>query len=112
MIVVDAQDDSAKQTNDVEDLLQQGVDALLINPADSSAISTAVQSANSLGIPVVTLDRSAENGKVETLVASDNVKADKWQRTLLWSSSAKAQKWLSLKASPAHRQQGTGLRVS
>ena len=58
VIVVDAQDDSAKQTNDVEDLLQQGVDALLINPADSSAISTAVQSANSLGIPVVTLDRS------------------------------------------------------
>src|SRR5690606_10814473 len=59
-IVVDAQDDSAKQINDVEDLLQQGVDVLLINPTDSSAISTAVQSANTLGIPVITLDRSAD----------------------------------------------------
>lgn len=72
--IVDAQDDSAKQINDVEDLIQQGVDVLLINPTDSAAISTAVQSANSIGIPVVTLDRSADKGEVEALVASDNVK--------------------------------------
>lgn len=72
--VVDAQNDSAKQINDVEDLIQQGVDLLLINPTDSAAISTAVQSANTIGIPVVTLDRSAEKGKVATLVASDNIK--------------------------------------
>src|SRR5688572_25668755 len=74
VIIVDAQNDSAKQVNDVEDLIQQGVDALLINPTDSAAISTAVQSANNIGIPVITLDRSADNGKVETLVASDNIK--------------------------------------
>lgn len=74
VIIVDAQNDSAKQVNDVEDLIQQGVDALLINPTDSAAISTAVQSANNIGIPVITLDRSADNGKVVTLVASDNIK--------------------------------------
>ncbi|WP_071393995.1 ribose ABC transporter substrate-binding protein RbsB [Bacillus tuaregi] len=74
VIIVDAQNDSAKQVNDVEDLIQQGVDALLINPTDSAAISTAVQSANTIGIPVVTLDRSADKGKVEALVASDNIK--------------------------------------
>lgn len=32
VISVDAQDDSAKQSNDVDDLIQQGVDVLLINP--------------------------------------------------------------------------------
>ncbi|OIU68626.1 ribose ABC transporter substrate-binding protein RbsB [Rossellomorea aquimaris] len=74
VIVVDAQNDAAKQINDVEDLIQQGVDVLLINPTDSSAISTAVQSANSIGIPVITLDRSADKGEVETLVTSDNEK--------------------------------------
>ncbi|EKN66710.1 ribose ABC transporter ribose-binding protein RbsB [Neobacillus bataviensis LMG 21833] len=72
--VVDAQNDSAKQINDVEDLIQQGVDLLLINPTDSAAISTAVQSANNINIPVITLDRSADKGKVEALVASDNIK--------------------------------------
>ncbi|WP_407637255.1 ribose ABC transporter substrate-binding protein RbsB [Bacillus cihuensis] len=72
--VVDAQNDTAKQSNDVEDLIQQGVDVLLINPTDSAAISSAVQSANAIGIPVITLDRSADKGDVVTLVASDNSK--------------------------------------
>ena len=73
VISVDAQDDSAKQQNDVNDLIQQGVDILLINPVDSAAIVPAVQSANAAGIPVVTLDRASEGGEVVTLVASDNV---------------------------------------
>ncbi|MDH5042562.1 substrate-binding domain-containing protein, partial [Enterococcus faecalis] len=40
--VVDAQDDSAKQSNDIDDLIQQQVDYLIINPTDSAAISSAV----------------------------------------------------------------------
>lgn len=71
-IVVDAQDDSATQVSGIEDLIQQGADILLINPTDSSAISTAVEYANSVGIPVITLDRSSDSGDVVTLVASDN----------------------------------------
>lgn len=35
VLVIDAQNDSAKQSNDVEDLMQKGVNALLINPVDS-----------------------------------------------------------------------------
>lgn len=70
---VDAQDDTAKQLNDINDLIQQGVDVLLINPVDSAAIEPAIESANAAGIPVITLDRSSEGGEVVTLVASDNV---------------------------------------
>lgn len=77
VIVVDAQNDSAKQNNDVEDLLQKGVDALLINPTDSSAISAAVQNANTIGIPVITIDRSADKGDVASLIASDNISGGK-----------------------------------
>ncbi|WP_307892689.1 ribose ABC transporter substrate-binding protein RbsB [Bacillus swezeyi] len=111
VIVVDAQDDSAKQTNDVEDLLQQGVDALLINPTDSSAISTAVQSANSLGIPVVTLDRSAEDGKVETLVASDNVKGGQMAADYIVKQLGEGAKVAELEGVPgasATRERGSG----
>lgn len=71
-IVVDAQDDSATQVSGIEDLIQQGADILLINPTDSAAISTAVEYANSVGIPVITLDRSSDSGDIVTLVASDN----------------------------------------
>lgn len=73
IISVDAQDDSAKQTNDVDDLIQQGVDVILINPVDSAAIAPAVESANSAGIPVIMVDRATDAGEFVTLVASDNV---------------------------------------
>lgn len=71
-IVVDARDDAAAQVSGVEDLIQQGADILLINPTDSAAISSAVEYANSVGIPVITLDRSADSGETVALVASDN----------------------------------------
>ncbi|TFE01565.1 ribose ABC transporter substrate-binding protein RbsB [Jeotgalibacillus salarius] len=71
--VVDAQDDPAKQISDIEDLIQQGVDLILVNPTDSAAIASAIESANSSDIPVITVDRSAEGGEVVTHIASDNV---------------------------------------
>ncbi|KAF3306242.1 substrate-binding domain-containing protein [Carnobacterium sp. PL17GRE32] len=73
VISVDAQDDSAKQSNDVDDLIQQGVDVLLINPVDSAAITPAVEAANSAGIPVIMVDRATDAGEYVTLVSSDNV---------------------------------------
>ncbi|MFB4473773.1 ribose ABC transporter substrate-binding protein RbsB [Oceanobacillus caeni] len=73
IIVVNAQDDAATEISGIEDLIQQNVDVLLINPTDSAAVSSAVQSANNAGIPVITIDRSADNGEVETLITSDNV---------------------------------------
>ncbi|MCK1994672.1 ribose ABC transporter substrate-binding protein RbsB [Peribacillus muralis] len=71
--VVDAQDDTAKQTSGIEDLILQKVDVLLVNPTDSAAISSAVKDANDAGIPVITIDRSADEGDIETFIASDNV---------------------------------------
>ncbi|MCG8398666.1 ribose ABC transporter substrate-binding protein RbsB [Bacillus atrophaeus] len=111
VIIVDAQNDSSKQTNDVEDLIQQGVDALLINPTDSSAISTAVESANSIGIPVVTLDRSAEKGKVETLVASDNIKGGEMAAEYIaeqLGDNAKVAELEGVPGASATRERGSG----
>jgi ribose transport system substrate-binding protein len=73
LITVDAQNNSAKQASDVEDLIQKNVDVLLINPVDSDAVVSAVQSANNANVPVITLDRSANGGKVVSHIASDNV---------------------------------------
>lgn len=77
LTVVDAQNDSAKQANDIEDLIQQGVDVILVNPTDSSAVTSAIESANKANIPVITVDRSADGGKVVAHIASDNVAGGK-----------------------------------
>ncbi|MCF6136217.1 ribose ABC transporter substrate-binding protein RbsB [Pseudalkalibacillus berkeleyi] len=111
VIVVDAQNDAAKQINDIEDLIQQQVDVLLINPTDSTAISTAVQSANSLGIPVVTLDRSAEKGDVATLVSSDNEKGGEMAAQYVLEQLGEGAKVAELEGVPgasATRERGKG----
>jgi ribose transport system substrate-binding protein len=73
LIVVDAQDDPAKEATNIEDLIQRGVDALLINPTDADAIVPSIQKANEAGIPVFTIDRGASGGEIVSHIASDNV---------------------------------------
>ncbi|WP_276873501.1 ribose ABC transporter substrate-binding protein RbsB [Dialister micraerophilus] len=72
--IVDAQNDSAKQANDVADLIQSKVDVLIVNPVDSAAISNSVIAANQAKIPVITIDRSSDKGDVAVHIASNNVK--------------------------------------
>ena len=74
LIVLDSQDDPVKERSNVEDLIQLGVVALLINPTDSDAVIKAVEIANESNIPVITLDRQANGGEVTSHIASDDIK--------------------------------------
>ena len=73
LIVVDAQDDPAKEATNIEDLIQRGVSALLVNPTDADAIVPSIQKANDANNPVFTVDRGASGGTVVSHIASDNV---------------------------------------
>jgi len=73
LTVVDAQDNASKQASDIEDLVQQEVDLIMINPVDSEAVAASVESANAANIPVITVDRSAAGGEVVSHIASDNI---------------------------------------
>ncbi len=73
LVTVDAQDDSAREATNIEDLIEQQVDAILINPTDGDAIVPSIQKANEAGIPVFTIDRGASGGEVVAHIASDNV---------------------------------------
>lgn len=74
LVVLDSQNDPAKERANVEDLVQLGVIALLINPTDSDAVVKTVEVANKGNIPVITLDRQANGGKITSHIASDNIK--------------------------------------
>ncbi len=73
LLVLDSQNDPAKELANVEDVLNKKIAILLINPTDSDAVRSAIKAANRKNIPVVTLDRGANGGKVVSHVASDNV---------------------------------------
>lgn len=108
---VDAQNDPAKQVSDVEDLIQKGIDVLLINPTDSAAITAAIESANSAGIPVITVDRSAEGGEVVAHIASDNAAGGKMAGEFLAEKLGASRKVIELEGIPgssAARERGKG----
>ncbi|MDQ7977784.1 sugar ABC transporter substrate-binding protein [Paraburkholderia sp. SARCC-3016] len=73
LVQTNANGDAQQQVNDAINLLSQGVTALVLNPIDSKAIIPAVQKANQMGVPIFTLDRGSDGGKVTSFVASDNV---------------------------------------
>lgn len=77
VIVDNGNNDPATQLNQVQDLIQQKVNAIILNPTDSQSLSSAVTLANQAKIPVITLDRSVSSGAVATFIASNSVQAGK-----------------------------------
>jgi ribose transport system substrate-binding protein len=77
VVVMNGNNDPSTQLNQVQDLIQQKVSAILLNPTDSEGLAQAVKMANDAHIPVITLDRSVSSGKVSTFIASDSVQAGK-----------------------------------
>lgn len=73
-IVTDAQHDVSKQINDIEDMIQRGIDILLINPTDSKGVENAVVAAKKAGVIVVAVDAQAE-GPIDSFVGSKNYDA-------------------------------------
>jgi ribose transport system substrate-binding protein len=73
LLVTDARDSVSTQVNDIEDLIQRGVQVLIINPTDSAAVVPVVMAANAAGIPVIAVDRGIDGGTIAYFIASDNV---------------------------------------
>lgn len=73
LTVVDAGDDSAKQTNDIEDLISKNIGVLIVNPVDSDAVAPAVKDAKAKGIKIISVDRVVNGVDVDCKIASDNV---------------------------------------
>jgi len=73
LVILDAQNDPAKQASSIEDLIAKKVNLVVINPTDSDAIVPTVKKLNAAKIPVITVDRGASGGDIVAHIASDNV---------------------------------------
>jgi ribose transport system substrate-binding protein len=73
LLVTDAQDSVSAQISDIEDLVQRGIDVLIVNPTDSDAVVPAVMAAMQAGIPVIAVDRGVNTEGLAFFIASDNV---------------------------------------
>lgn len=109
--IVDAQNDPAKQSNDIADLLQGNISVLIVNPVDSAAISNSVLAANKAKIPVITIDRSADKGEVAAHIASNNVKGGEMAAEYIVSKLGEGTPVAELEGIPgasATRERGQG----
>ena len=75
IVTVDAENKTAKQMSDVEDLIIKKVDAVLLVPIEVKALIPAVEDLNRAKIPVATVDRRIEDSSLDILVhvGADNV---------------------------------------
>ena len=111
LVVVDANDDSSKQAAGVDDLLQQKVKVLLINPTDSEAAAASVARATKAGIPVISIDRSVKGADVAAHIASDNVAGGKMAAEFIVQQLASGGDIVELEGIPgssAARERGQG----
>ena len=76
LIVMDAGFDAAKQITDIEDMIQQGVSVMMIDPVDSNGIQASLNACEAAGIPVVCYNSPVDDTSlVASTVATDNFMA-------------------------------------
>lgn len=75
--IANANNDSSKQSSDIENFVSSGVTGLIVVAIDVNGVLPAVKQATSQGIRTVAIDAQLEKGAVDTFVGVDNVKAGK-----------------------------------
>ena len=68
----DANDDPAKQINDIDGLLAKGCSALLASPAKLNELKPAIDKAMGMGVPVILIDRTVAGDNFVSYVSANN----------------------------------------
>ncbi len=74
VIFKDAQNSSLTQRAQVEELVEQGVDVIIISPKEAAPLTRPVAEAYQRGIPVIVLDRRVQGDQYTTFIGADNVR--------------------------------------
>ncbi|MFV0412860.1 MAG: substrate-binding domain-containing protein [Oscillospiraceae bacterium] len=72
IIVTDGNNDAAKQTADIEDLISQGVDAIIMCPVTADTMGTAAKAVMDAGIPLVLVNRKVTNEEYTVAITGSN----------------------------------------
>ena len=83
VVIQSANSDDARQIQDVQALITQGVDVLVIIPHNGAAMAKAVQLAHEAGIPVLSYDRLITGCDLDLYITFDNVKVGELQAQFL-----------------------------
>ena len=77
IIIRSVKDDTQKQIEDIEWLIEQDVNLLIISPNESKALTPVIQKAYKSGIPVILVDRRIDTEDYTAYVGADNYQIGK-----------------------------------
>ncbi|MDQ0412216.1 D-xylose ABC transporter substrate-binding protein [Mesobacillus stamsii] len=83
VLVQSANGDEAKQVSQIQNMISQGIDALVIIAINSDALTTVVDQAKAEGIPVLAYDRLINGTDIDAYVSFDNVRVGEMQAEYL-----------------------------
>jgi D-xylose transport system substrate-binding protein len=89
-VVVRAADgDQARQLQQAEELLKEGVKVLVVVPHDTEKAAAVVEAAKRQDVPVISYDRLIRNADIDLYVSFDNVKVGEMQARYLLDRAPK-----------------------
>jgi len=71
LIITDANEDVLRQNQDIADMLERGIDVLILNAVDPDGVFPSLAAAAARNVPIVTVDRFV-NADVAAIVGRDN----------------------------------------
>lgn len=77
LVIKDAQNNSQKQVEQIQELLQDGVDLLIVSPNEAEPITSVVEKAFESGVPVIVVDRKTRSSLYTSYIGADNFEIGK-----------------------------------
>ncbi|MFF7163389.1 sugar ABC transporter substrate-binding protein [Streptomyces sp. NPDC008086] len=87
MVYANAENDAARQRQQMISMITNGAKVLILDPADSRAVRSSIQEARRAGVPVIAYDRLAE-GPISGFVSFDGAQVGRLQGEALLKAMA------------------------
>ncbi len=76
LITENPSNDAAQQANDIREMINQGIEAIILCPVDSDQISSSVKELKEAGVKIVNVDTKVTDiDEVDAYIGSDNYRA-------------------------------------
>jgi ABC-type xylose transport system, periplasmic component len=89
LMVQSAENNAQKQVSQCENLINQGIDVLILQSLDAAAVAPIIDEAHQEGIPVIAYDRFAMNCDLDYYVTFDSYKVGVVQATFVTEKAPK-----------------------
>lgn len=96
ILIQSAENDAQKQVSQCENLVNQGVDVLILQSLDAEAVAPIIETAHNEGIKVISYDRFAMNCDLDYYITFDSFKVGKTQAEFVTNLAPKG-KYIWLK---------------